>query len=67
MVMRSATMIVPRSVVPMITVAVVVGMRQAIRVGGNFPVLERMHGMGGGQKGQAGQPKDAEAAPECHQ
>jgi hypothetical protein len=30
-------------------------------------VLERMHGLGGGQKGQTGQPKDAEAAPECHQ
>lgn len=64
MVVRSATVIVPRSTVPVVTLGV--GMRHAVRMGGDFPVLECMHGMGGGQEDQAGQPEKAEAAAGMH-
>jgi hypothetical protein len=42
------------------------GMRHAIRMGGNLPMLERMRGVGHGQKRQAGQPKNAESASRGH-
>lgn len=64
MVVRSATVIVTRSTVPVVTLGV--GMRHAVRMGGDFPVLECMHGMGGGQEDQAGQPEKAEAAAGMH-
>ena len=46
--------------------AIGMGMRHAIRMGGNLPVLEGMGGMGHGQKRQAGQPKNAESASRGH-
>ena len=61
-VVRSATMIMPRTI-PVVVVAVIMGVGHTILVGGNFPMLEGMRGMGYRQKGQAGQPKDAEMAP----
>ncbi len=65
MVVRSATMIMPRTAA-VIVVAVTMGVGHTILVGGNFPMLEGMRGMGYRQKGQAGQPKDAEMAPYQH-
>ncbi len=41
--MRCATMIVTRPAVPVVSIGL--GMRQAIRMGGNFPMLESMRGV----------------------
>ena len=62
--MRSATVVMTRTAVS--SLAVGMGMRDAFRMGYNLPVLERMGGVGHGQKRQTGQPKYAESAFSDH-
>ena len=45
--MRDAAVVMTRPAVSLLTIGM--GMRQAIRMGGNLPVLERMSGVGHGQ------------------
>ena len=63
-IMRSAAVVMAGPAV--FRVAIGMGMRHAIRMGGNLPVLERMSGVGHGQKGQTSQPKNAESASRGH-
>jgi len=57
-------MIVTRPAVPVVSIGL--GMRQAIRMGGNFPMLESMRGVSHSQERQASQPKHPPSASRDH-
>jgi len=63
-IMRGAAVVMTRPAVSLLAVGM--GMRHAVRMGGNLPMLEGMGGVGHGQKRQAGQPKNAESASREH-
>jgi len=63
-IMRGATVVMAGPAV--FRVAVGMGMRHAIHMGGNLPVLERMRGVRHGQKRQTGQPKYSKSARSDH-
>lgn len=62
--MRSATVVVTRRTIAM--VAVLMGMRHAISMSDDFPMLEGMGDLGNSQQRQAGQPKHPEATLNTH-
>lgn len=63
-VMRAAPVIMTRATITV--VMVVVGMGQALRVGGNFPMLDGMGNVGQGEHDQTGQPEGAQVAGSQH-
>jgi len=64
-VMRSAAVIVARTAVAMVCIGM--GVRHAIHIGGDLPMLERMGELSHRQQRQTGHPKDTEAAPKAHE